>query len=203
MGRSHAGPPRIRLHGRPDHRSGQAEAGRLPPVLPAEPSAGGGGGQGQPPPDRRRVAASHRLRGGTRRALRVLVERRRIPVHDRTGRSSPVERQIGLDEFPSRKTCGGATAPERGSTTNPANSPGSPVTRTLAARSSRYIPTRCHPAGGGGSRRAGPAPGAAGHGHGHGKNLHRLPDHLAAVETGKGQAGYCSSWIGTSSPTRP
>ena len=120
--------------------------------------------------------------------------------HDRTGRSSPVERRIGLDEFPSPEDLWRRYRAWEGARRRIRQARPAARSRGPRRQGAPLLPARRHPAGGGGGR-AGPAPGAAGHGHGHGKDLHRLPDHLAAVEGGEGRAGAVPR--GPEHPRRP
>ena len=103
--------------------------------------------------------------------------------------------------FPPRKTCGGATGPGKGSTTHPASSPGSPVTKTPAARS--LATTSAPPSSGRWRRSRGADAGCCWPW----PRARERPSPSSRSSGGCGKrkrsGGCCSSWIGTSSPTRP
>ena len=101
------------LHQGPRHRSrqdGQArrsQEGRLPPLLQAEHPDRRRRGQGQQPLRRRRHAAGARIRRDSRRALRLQLQRRRLPRtrphrHGRHGRTRNPARPVPL----ARRTLG-------------------------------------------------------------------------------------------------
>jgi hypothetical protein len=157
----------------------QGQEGRLRPVLQAQHPARGRRGQGQQPRRRRRDAAGARIRRNARRPLRLQLERRRLPEHDRTGKAAPSSARSALDEFPSPESCGGATAPE--GLTPEQEHRRRRTTTTTARPGAALLPAQRHQPHRRGHRQ-GPEPHPAGHGHRHRQDLHRLPDHLAAVE---------------------
>ena len=182
------------FHQGPDHRSRQAgharqgEAGRLHPLLQAEHPDRADRGQGQQPQRRRRHAAGPRVRRDARHPLRLLLERRRLRVPRPHRRRAPRSKRTSAST-PSRRPpiCGRAIAPGRASTPEAeADRPSGLFRRrqrqgpALLSGQRRQRRDRGH--------RQGPGPRAAGHGDRHRQDLHRLSDHLAAVEGGPQEA---------------
>ena len=101
--------------------------------------------------------------------------------HDRTGGSNPIETNLTLDGFPSPERSVGALPDLEGTD---ARSRGDGTTGLLRGRrrqDTALLPGQRRQRGRRGHRQ-GAEPHLAGHGHGHGQDVHRFPDHLAAVE---------------------
>ena len=109
-------------------------------------------------------------------------------LHDRTGQSFPIEKQIGLDEFPSPDELWRQYRDWKGLDGEADKLVRQPYYADLAGKEPRYYQ---RVAGSAGSRSyyAGTAAGADGHGHRHRQDVFRLSDYMAAVESREGQAG--------------
>ena len=178
------------LHGRPDHRSGQAgrargeEAGRLPPVLPSRTFRWR---WWRPRTTTTRSAAGCSRPSLTRRPSTCPSCSRRmatlpVPRPNRTvlpGRAADRPGRISLPGRPVAALPRLERTRRRIRQTRPAA-----LLRGPRRQGAPLLPARRHPAGGG-RRSHGAGAGCCCHGHGHGKNPHRLPDHLAAVESEK------------------
>ncbi len=189
LGFRHAGTGGSHLHQGPRHRARQAaharqaEARRLRPLLRPQPPDRRHRGQGQQPHRRRRHAAGAELCRDARRAVRLQQQRRRLP-DPRPHRPAHPHRAASWrsTHFPTpaelwQRYCAwkGIAGPEKrvtvetpyyddGSGKTPRYYQINAINRTIEAIATRAA---AHPAG---------------HGHRHRQDLHRLPDHLAAVE---------------------
>ena len=104
--------------------------------------------------------------------------------HDRTGASNPREANLALDAFPSPADLWARYRAWKGLTREAEQIVAAGLLRrrqrqgaALLSGQRRQRRDRGH--------RQGPGPRPAGHGDRHGQDLHRLPDHLAAVEGGR------------------
>ena len=121
--------------------------------------------------------------------------------HDRTGRSDPIERQLGLDEFPSPDELWERYRAWKGLTTERGARRRYPYHEDASGKEPRYY-QRVAIQRAVEAIAARPATRPARDVDRHGQDLHGVPDHLAAVEGGQGQARARSSPTATSSSTR-
>jgi type I restriction enzyme, R subunit len=165
------------------HSRGEHQARRLHPLLQAQPAHRRDRGQGQQP----------QPGDGMQQAL-AYAETLDVPFvfssngdgflfHDRTGLTGPErETELALDEFPSPEELWQRYCAWKGlATPEPSHGRNSPTTTTAAASMPRYYQVNAI------NRTIeamakGQQPHFAGDGHRHRQDLHRLPDHLAAVE---------------------
>ena len=115
--------------------------------------------------------------------VRLLVQRRRLPVPrpDRN-QATEIETESVARRVPvARKSCGRRYRAWKGLAAGGRKRSSCRTTSTMAAARSRAT-TSASPSTGDRGHRQGPEPDPARHGDRHGQDLHRVPDHLAAVE---------------------
>ena len=193
MGRDAANPRGGQLHQGPHHRARQAgqsrqgEARRLHPLLQAEHPARADRGQGQLAQRRRRHAAGPRIRRHPRHPVRVLVERRRlrVPRPHRRIRNARDDARPRCLSVTGRSV--GALSRLEGADAGSRADRASGLLRGRQRQGPALLPGQRRQRRDRGHRQ-GPRPPPARHGDRHRQDLHRLPDHLAAVEGGPQEA---------------
>ena len=108
--------------------------------------------------------------------------------HDRTGASAEKETTIGLDAFPSPDDLWARYRAWKGLTPEAEAVVLQDYHDDGSGKAPRYLPGQRHQRRHRGDRQ-GRGPHPAGHGDRHGKDLHRVPDHLAALE-GRAQEAH-------------
>ena len=122
--------------------------------------------------------------------------------HDRTGTSAAIEANLALDAFPvARRPLGALSRLEGPDAAKPKQIVLQDYFDDGSGKAPRYYQVNADQRRDRGHRQ-GPGPRPAGHGDRHRQDLHRVPDHLAAVEGRAARSASCSSPTATSSSTR-
>ena len=189
----------VELHQGPHHRARQAgqprqgQARRLHPLLQAQHPARADRGQGQHPQRRRRHAAGARLR--RRRSTSPSSSPRTATASCSTTAPAPsgaTETTLALDAFPSPADLWARYRAWKGLTPEAEQIVLQDYFDDGSGKAPRYYQVNAVNAAIEAIAK-GQRPHPAGHGDRHRQDLHRLPDHLAAVEGRAARSASCSS----------